>query len=74
LTPNRRLLPNNARLVFEKVSKLTKKAALSFISLREINDTCDSQTEESNFYGSNVIANLSEMRHWNFYVMELREK
>jgi len=31
LTPNRRLLPSNARSVSEKVSKLTKEAGLSFI-------------------------------------------
>jgi len=40
---------------------------------RKINNTYDSQTEENNFYDSVIIAETAEMRHYNFYVMELRE-
>jgi len=45
-------------------------------SLQEINDTYnnDSQTDKNNLYDSIIIAKLCEVRHWNCYVMESREK
>jgi len=56
LTPNRRVLPSNACLVSEYVSKqINQKRA--YHSSREINNTYNgSQTEVNDFYDSIIIA------------------